>query len=148
MLGGISFLILLIAWFNYINLSTANSFKRAGEVGVRKVIGASKTNLVFQFISESFLINMLGFVFALLLVSLLQPLFNKLIGKEISLQTITSSPGWIYGLVLLFTGSLLSGAYTAFTLSGFKPVETLKGKMTKTSKVRANQTRFFAPIDK
>ena len=134
MLGGISFLILLIAWFNYINLSTANSFKRAGEVGVRKVIGASKTNLVFQFISESFLINVLGFVFALLLVSLLQPFFNKLIGKEISLRTITNSTSWISGLIFLITGSLLSGAYTAFILSGFKPMETLKGKMTKTSK--------------
>ncbi len=134
MLGGVSFLILLIAWFNYINLSTANSFKRANEIGVRKVIGASKTNLIIQFLSESLLINVLAFIAAVVLILLMQPLFNKLIGKQLSMQTIISSGSWIYILLLLFAGSLLSGAYTAITLSGFKPVETLKGKISKTSK--------------
>ncbi|MFT3911703.1 MAG: ABC transporter permease [Ferruginibacter sp.] len=133
MLAGIAFLILVIAWFNYINLSTANSFKRANEVGVRKVIGAGKKDLIIQFLSESLLVNLLGFCFALVLVMLLQPLFNKLIGKELSLQTIGDSVSWIYGLLLLVAGSLLSGAYTAFALSKFKPVETLKGKITKTT---------------
>jgi putative ABC transport system permease protein len=134
MLGGISFLILLIAWFNYINLSTANSFKRANEVGVRKVIGAGRSNLIRQFLGESMLINLLAFVLAIVLVLLIQPLFNELIDKQLSLQTITGSGIWIYGLLFLFAGSLLSGAYTAFTLSGFNPVETLKGKISKTSK--------------
>jgi putative ABC transport system permease protein len=134
MLGGISFLILLIAWFNYINLSTANSFKRANEVGVRKVIGASRKNLVMQFLGESLLMNFLGFLLAIVFVILLQPLFNSLIGKQLSLSTIISNNIWIYGLFILFGGSLLSGAYTALTLSGFKPVETLKGKISKTGK--------------
>ncbi len=134
MLGVISFLILLIAWFNYINLSTANSFKRANEVGVRKVIGASKKNLVIQFISESLLINILAFLLAIILVVALQPLFNKLVDETISLQSITTTSTWLYAFIFLLIGSLLSGAYTAFSLAGFKPVETLKGKISKTSK--------------
>ncbi len=134
MLAGIAFLILLIAWFNYINLSTANSFKRANEVGVRKVIGASKTNLVLQFLGESFLVNILALSVGIILVALAQPLFNRLIEKQLSLQTLAAGGSWIYALLLLFTGSLLSGAYTAFTLSGFRPVETLKGKIAKSSK--------------
>lgn len=134
MLGIIAFLILMIAWFNYINLSTANSFKRANEVGVRKVIGASKKNLVIQFICESFLINLLACLLAIILVVLLQPLFNKLVDKNLTLDTITTTSAWFYALIFLFTGSLLSGGYTAFSLAGFKPVETLKGKISKTSK--------------
>ncbi len=134
MLGGIALLILLIAWFNYINLSTANSFKRANEVGVRKVIGASKKNLVFQFLGESFLTNALAFLLAIFFVVLLQPLFNKLIGKNLNLQTISTASTWLYGLLLLITGSLLAGAYTAFSLSAYKPVETLKGKINKSTK--------------
>lgn len=134
MLSGITLLILLIAWFNYINLSTANSFKRANEVGVRKVIGASKKNLVFQFLSESLLLNIIALMVAIVLVIMLQPLFNKLINKQLSIQTIADSSIWIYGILLLLTGSILSGAYTAFSLSGYKPVNTLKGKIAKTTK--------------
>ena len=133
MLAGIAFLILLIAWFNYINLSTGNSFKRANEVGVRKVIGASRYNLVVQFLGESFLINAMAFLFAMVLTYMLQPLFNNLIEKELSIQIITSSGSWPLLLLLLFLGCLLSGAYTAFVLSGYKPVQTLKGKINKTT---------------
>lgn len=134
MLGAITLLILLIAWFNYINLSTANSFKRANEVGVRKVIGASKKNLVFQFLGESLLLNIIALVGAVILIALLQPLFNKLVGKDLSFAAITTSSIWIYAILLLLMGSVLSGSYTAFSLSGFKPVDTLKGKISKTSK--------------
>lgn len=134
MLAGIALLILVIAWFNYINLSTANSFKRANEVGVRKVIGASKTSLVLQFLGESFMVNILALVLGMVLVALMQPLFNSLVDKDLSLQTIADNGSWIYALLVLFAGSLLSGAYTAFTLSGFKPVATLKGKIAKSSK--------------
>ena len=134
MLMGISFLILLIAWFNYINLSTANSMKRANEVGVRKVVGASQGNLIGQFLGESVLINVLAFGLAFVMISLLQPLFNQIIGKELSLMVLKNSSVWIYGLALLILGSIASGAYTAYILSNFKPIETLKGKITKTSK--------------
>ena len=133
-LSAIAFLILLIAWFNYINLSTANALKRANEVGVRKVIGASQKSLVFQFLGESMLVNTVAFALALLLVQLVQPLFNEIIGKKLSLTSLGYSSVWMAGLGLLLSGSLLSGGYTAFSLSGFNPVETLKGKLTKSIK--------------
>lgn len=133
-LGIIALLILAIAWFNYINLSTANALKRANEVGVRKVIGASKTSLIFQFLGESILINILALVLAMLLVTLLQPLFNDAVGKNLSLMAVITTPAWLGGIVLLIVGSLLTGAYTAYSLSGFNPVETLKGKITKSVK--------------
>ncbi len=133
MLGAIAFLILLIAWFNYINLSTATAFKRAGEVGVRKVIGATRRNLIAQFMSESLLINVLAFALAIVLIVLLQPLFNKLVGRQLSIQTLATTSMWVYAFVLLLVGSLLSGAYTAFSLSGFNPIDTLKGKVSKTA---------------
>ncbi|MEQ1797354.1 MAG: ABC transporter permease [Lacibacter sp.] len=133
-LGSIAILILVIAWFNYVNLSTANSLKRANEVGVRKAVGASQESLVLQFLGESLLVNVISFALALLIVQLIQPLFNDIIGKELSLAALLYSPVWLMGLVLLLGGSLLSGGYTAYSLSGFNPVETLKGKLNKSTK--------------
>ncbi|MCF0057929.1 ABC transporter permease [Dyadobacter sp. CY356] len=132
-LGAIAFLILLIAWFNYINLSTANSLKRASEVGVRKVIGATPWNLIGQFLGESALVNFLSFSVAILLVYILQPFFNQLIGKNLSLEVLGYSPVWIIGLGVFLIGMLASGVYTAYALSNFNPVKILKGKLTKTS---------------
>src|ERR1035441_10489481 len=80
------------------------------------------------------MINLLALVLAIVLVSLLQPFFNTLVEKHLSLSTTTNSTTWIYGLLLLLAGSLFSGAYTAITLSGFNPVETLQGKISKTTK--------------
>lgn len=134
MLGAIAFLILLIAWFNYINLSTANSIKRASEVGIRKVNGATRANLVLQFMGESLLMNLLGFIAAILLILLMQPLFNRLINKTLSLQTLADSGVWISALLLLLAGAVLSGAYTAFSLSKFNPIETLKGRINSSAK--------------
>jgi putative ABC transport system permease protein len=134
MLASIALLILLIAWFNYVNLSTANALKRANEVGVRKAIGATQSNLVGQFLGESLLTNTLGFVLASVLVSILQPFFVDLIGKEVSFQVLAKTPVWLYGLGLLLVGSLLSGFYTAWVLSNFKPIETLKGKVSNNAK--------------
>ncbi len=133
-LGIIALLILSIAWFNYVNLSTANALKRANEIGVRKVAGASRQSLITQFLCESLLINFIGFAMALLVVQLIQPLFNSIIGKELSLSTLLNNTIWLWGLALLLIGSLLSGAYTAYSLSGFNPIETLKGKLTKSTK--------------
>jgi len=130
-LSAISLLILLIAWFNYINFSTAKSLQRANEVGVRKVIGASRLNLVMQYLSESVLMNLLAFGGAFALVQFLQPLFNDLIDKNLSLVHLSNPGIWIWGLVLLLGGMFLSGTYTAFALSNFKPVDTLKGKWVK-----------------
>jgi putative ABC transport system permease protein len=129
---GIAFLILLIAWFNYINLSTANMMKRANEVGVRKVIGASQQNLILQFLGESILINLIAFCLSIIFIILIQPFFNQIINRNLSILNLGNSTIWIYSLVILVAGSLLSGVYSAFLLSKFKPVETLKGKITKT----------------
>jgi len=134
MLAGIALLILLIAWFNYVNLSTANALKRAGEVGIRKAVGATQGDLVAQFLGESLLTNLLGFGLALVVVVSLQPFFVGLIGKDPSLEMLGETSVWAYGLGMLVAGTLLSGLYTAWMLSNFKPIETLKGKVTTNKK--------------
>jgi putative ABC transport system permease protein len=134
LLGGIAVLILTIAWFNYINLSTVSSLKRAKEVGIRKVSGASRFALVAQFLGESFLLNLLGFVLAIFLVSLTQPFFNELIGKNLSLSILQGNWFWALGLVFLVVGALLSGSYTAFAISSFPAVSVLKGAFSKSAK--------------
>ena len=134
MLAGIALMILLIAWFNYVNLSTANALKRANEVGVRKAVGATQSNLVAQFLGESLLTNLLGFGLASVLVVSLQPFFVELIGKQVSLDVLGATSVWIYGLAMLLGGTLLSGLYTAWVLSNFKSIETLKGKVNANSR--------------
>jgi len=134
LLGGIAALILTIAWFNYINLSTVSSLKRAKEVGIRKVSGASKGALVSQFLGESFLLNLLGFVSAIFLISIFQPFFNELIGKNLSLAILQENSFWIFGLIFLVLGALLSGSYTAFAISSFPAVSILKGTFSKSAK--------------
>ncbi len=134
MLGLIAGLIILIAWFNYINLSTANAFKRANEVGVRKVIGATRLSLILQFVGEAIALNLMGLLLSIILVLVLQSQFNDLVGKQLSLETLGSSAIWVIGLALLFLGSILSGFYSALVLSKFKPVDTLKGKINKSIK--------------
>ncbi|MFD2571059.1 ABC transporter permease [Spirosoma soli] len=127
LLSGIAGLILVIAWFNYINLSTAGALKRAKEVGVRKVVGAGQTQLIRQFLAESLLLNLIGFMLALLMVVSLQSTFNEFVKKELSLTTLLNTGGWLIGLALLLVGSLASGGYVAFAMTSFQPVQTLKG---------------------
>ena len=127
LLSGIAGLILLIAWFNYINLSTAGALKRAKEVGVRKVIGAGPGQLIGQFLGESLLLNLVGFGLALMLVMSLQGAFNTFVKKELSLNVLNANGFWLAGLGLLIVGALASGGYVAFTLTSFQPIQTLKG---------------------
>ncbi|GAB2586700.1 ABC transporter permease [Spirosoma areae] len=129
LLSGIAGLILLIAWFNYVNLSTAGSLKRAKEVGVRKVIGAGPGQLIGQFLGESLLLNIVGFGMALLLVASLQGAFNEFVKKDLSLSVLNSNGFWLIGLILLIAGALASGGYVAFALTSFQPVQTLKGTL-------------------
>ncbi|WP_373513497.1 ABC transporter permease [Persicitalea sp.] len=126
LLSCIAVLILLIAWFNYVNLSTAGALKRAKEVGVRKVVGAGSKQLAGQFLGESLVLNLLGFALALGMVASLQEAFNGFVQKELSLTTLGASVLSL-GLLLLVVGALVSGGYVAFTLISFQPVETLKG---------------------
>jgi putative ABC transport system permease protein len=127
-LSSIALFTLLIACVNFMNLSTARSARRAGEVGVRKSVGASKGNLVRQFLSESVLIAVASFVLALGLAWAALPFFNRLAERELSLS-VAGNPllfGGFFMLALL-TG-LVAGIYPAFYLSSFRPVEVLKGK--------------------
>ncbi len=123
----IGVLIIIIAWFNYINLSTANALKRAKEVGIRKVSGASKAQLIRQFMGESFILNGCAFILALAFVNLVQPIYNQLTQQDLTLSLLVQDKFWIIGLMLILFGSLASGAYTSFALASFKPSETLKG---------------------
>ena len=131
MLSGIALLILVIAWFNYVNLSTAGALKRSKEVGIRKVVGAQQGQLIRQFLGESFLLNVIALVLALLLVALLQDNFNQLTGQQLSLSAMMSQQYWVPGLLLLLLGSVASGSYTAFALSSFQPLLVLKGSLGK-----------------
>jgi putative ABC transport system permease protein len=126
-LGSIAAFILLIACINFMNLSTARSEKRAKEVGVKKVIGAERSTLVWQFLGESFMMCVLALIIALALVVMLLPYFNNLTEKTIQFSDEPSLVFWIAGLTLL-TG-LMSGLYPAFYLSAFKPISILKGKI-------------------
>jgi putative ABC transport system permease protein len=127
LLSGIAILILVIAWFNYVNLSTAASLKRAKEVGVRKVVGAGRFQLINQFLGESLLLNIIGFSLALLLVYSLQKSFNDFTQKNFSLEGLLADPSWIAAAVLLLLGALLSGSYVAFSVTSLQPVQILKG---------------------
>ena len=126
-LGSIALFILLIACINFMNLSTARSGKRAKEVGVRKVMGAERGSLVYQFLGESTGMSMLALLLALGLTQLLLPLFNTVVHKQLGLFDEPRIWGWIAGLTLV-TG-ILSGLYPAFYLSSFRPIAVLKGKL-------------------
>lgn len=130
----ISVFILLIAWVNYINLSTARAIKRAKEVGVRKVIGAPKSQLMFQFFMEALIINLLGATLAAILAQGLLPYFNNLVGKTI-IDNIWNYPVFIKNLVFFFgLGTLVTGIYPALVLSSFQPIKVLKGSFARSKK--------------
>ena len=126
-LGSIALFVLIIACINFMNLSTARSGKRAKEVGVRKVMGAEKRSLVYQFLGESVMISLFALFLALLLASLVLPIFNDLTQKNLKLFDKPQMWLWIATLTL-FTG-VLSGLYPAYYLSSFKPITVLKGKL-------------------
>lgn len=127
-LSVIAVFVLLIAWINYINLSTARSMERAKEVGLRKVMGSFRTQLVRQFLMESSLVNIFAFVVAFALVLIALPYFNELAGRQIGFTLLQSPKFWLVLGGVLAIGILLSGLYPAFVLSGYMPVEVLKGK--------------------
>jgi putative ABC transport system permease protein len=132
LLLGIAFFIVIIAWVNYINLATARAISRAKEVGIRKAIGSQRKQLIAQFLSESAVLNGIGVLLALILVLIAIPGFNKLSGQQLSLALFSKSNFWI-GLIILYIGGVFfSGLYPAFVLSGFRPIEVLKGKMVNT----------------
>lgn len=125
--SAIAMLILLIACINYINLATARAADRAKEVGVRKVVGAVRRQLITQFIGESVVITAIAFLLALFISSAALPLFNGLTGKHFSQQMIFE-PGFLaLALIVMAVIALLAGIYPALVITGFKPVNILKG---------------------
>lgn len=126
----ISIFILAIAWVNYINLSTARAIERAREVGIKKAIGAFRTQLITQFIFESVLVNFIGIVLAVLLALILLPVLGDIVGKDFAFD-FTDVRLWGILLILFVMGSLVSGAYPAFVLSSFNTTAVLKGGVDK-----------------
>jgi putative ABC transport system permease protein len=134
--SAIAVLILIVACINFINLTTARSTQRANEVGVRKVVGSSRIQLIRQFLSESIFLSFLAFLLALVFVELSLPVFNTLIGKEFSSSRVLD---WHF-LLVLFVGAIVigiaAGSYPAFLMASFRPVAVLKGKVQSSMKGR------------
>lgn len=128
--SAIALFILIIACVNFMNLSTARSANRAREVGVRKVLGSSRTYLVIQFLAESMLITFVSAIIAFFIAMVMLPAFNQLAGKNITMNFHTLE--WLMPallLIVLVVGAL-AGSYPALFLSSFQPVEVLKGKLS------------------
>ncbi len=133
-LTGIALFILLIACINFVNLTVARSLKRAKEIGIRKVVGGERKQLIMQFLGESYVISFLAFVLAIGLVELALPVFNDLSNKALSFSYLLSFKlvaGYVS--IFLFTG-MLAGFYPALVLSGFNPVQTLYNRQKHTGK--------------
>jgi len=122
--------VLGIAWINYINLASSRAMERAREVGIRKVVGGQKKQLIIQFLSESLMMNILAAGISLVIVALSLPYFNQLTDRSLSL-TLFGEPLFWSGLIILFLfGAFMAGLYPSFVLSSFKPVQVLKGKFS------------------
>lgn len=123
--------ILIIAWINYVNLSTAKAMDRAREVGVRKTLGALRNHLTLQFMLEALMVNLLAVLIAGILMSLLLPLFNELTELHFSVGKFWGDLGY-WGLVvgLVSLGTILSGLYPALVLASYKPTRVLKGAIS------------------
>ncbi|HRI78717.1 MAG TPA: ABC transporter permease, partial [Cyclobacteriaceae bacterium] len=130
----VAVLILVIAWINYINLSTAKSIERAREVGVRKVMGGFRLQLIQQFLFESLILNGLAVALAVATVLLATPAFSKLTGRSFGYELFQNPVFWLWMALLIVLGAALSGIYPAFVLSGYKPVEVLKGRFKNSGK--------------
>lgn len=126
----VAIFILVIACINFMNMATAKAVNRAKEVGVRKVIGAQRKSLVFQFIGESLALSFVSMLLALAAVYLLLPLFNVLVAKHIVLNLADPKLFGMLVLIILMTG-ILAGSYPAFFLSAFQPSQVLKGNTNK-----------------
>jgi putative ABC transport system permease protein len=129
-LSGIALFILLIACINFINLTIARSLKRAKEIGIRKVVGGNRKQLMTQFMGESFVLCLIAFVMALVLVKTVLPVFNELSNKALSLSYLFDAKLIAFYVILFVITTFLAGFYPALILSGFNPVQTLYSRFT------------------
>lgn len=132
----IATMILLIALINYINLTTSNAIARGREIGLKKVMGATRHQLIKQFLFEAMLINTIAFVLAIALLQLIFPFMDQLTGKPIIYKSVEF---WKFIMILFPINTILSGLYPAFVLSGYDPIKTLKGKLIHSPKGRSLQ---------
>lgn len=132
--SAVAFFILLIACINFMNLTTARSANRAREVGIRKVLGTEKKNLIYQFLTESTLTALISVILAVAIVYNVLPFFNNLSGKELSTNDLYSSSILIFLVSLPFIVGFIAGSYPAFFLSRFNPIQIIKGKLSTGSK--------------
>jgi putative ABC transport system permease protein len=127
--SAIAFIILVVACINFINLATARSTQRAKEVGIRKVVGSNRRQLIRQFLAESIVFASMAILLALILVELFLPVFNNLVGKDYSASIFMS---WYFIFGILFGAVIIgvaAGIYPAFLLASFQPVDVIKGKL-------------------
>lgn len=132
--SAIAILILFIACINYINLSTARAAERAKEVGIRKVVGALKNQLLIQFIGESVVITFAAFCIAFVAAQSMLPIFNEVSGKSLPHQLMLTPSFILLSLVILLFIALLAGAYPAFAITAFTPSQVLKGSFKTSAK--------------
>ncbi len=125
----VAVIILLIACVNYMNLSTARALTRGKEVGVRKVIGAYKSNLIMQFLSEAVIVSFISIIAAILAVFVLLPFFGDLINRDLNTAALMSWQFWTFVIAIGLVVGVVSGSYPAFYLSGQKPITVLKGNL-------------------
>jgi putative ABC transport system permease protein len=140
----VAIFILLIACVNFMNLSTARSSNRAREVGVRKVLGSPRKYLIAQFLTESLIVTLLAAVIAVFAAWALLPLFNQMSGKELAVTP--QIVGWLlpFLFVAIIVIGFLAGSYPAFFLSGFQPIDVLKGKLA--SGFKGGRLRSFLVV--
>ncbi|MFI5154339.1 MAG: ABC transporter permease [Chitinophagales bacterium] len=125
LLTGIAIFILIIACINFINLAVSQSLKRSKEIGVRKVMGGTRKQLMGQFLAESFVVSLIAFLFAIVMTALVLPIFNELANKKLSLSYLADANLYLGYLLLLLLTSFIAGFYPALVLSGFQPVKVL-----------------------
>ena len=124
---GIAVLVLILACFNYTNLSTAQAAKRAKEIGLRKTVGATKSQLIIQFLFEVLILALISVIISLILIEILMPWFNQLTNKTLSLYALDPVVIILSVLFFVILVSLMAGFYPAFILSGYQPIKVLKG---------------------
>ncbi len=126
----VAIFMLLIACINFMNLSTASATKRLKEIGMRKVLGSSKKQLIFQFLSESLLLTLFSMVAGLVILALALPTFNKLADNNLTINSLYAAPFIVSMLILTVLIGLLAGSYPAFFMSSFKPIDSLKKRFS------------------
>jgi putative ABC transport system permease protein len=132
-LSAVAFFMIILACVNFMNLSTAQAASRAKEVGIRKVLGSEKKQLIRQFLTEAMMYSVMSMIISLILVAIFLPLFNSVSGKTLAFNNLFQSGVWLFILLLTGITGLLAGSYPAFYLTSFNPVQVLKGGIFKKS---------------